>query len=1219
MIEMASQQDSRALMVRTGSMYNFFQKNEDEETAEKAKQLLIKLQQNEYAIAFCGHFSAGKSSMINRIVGENLLPSSPIPTSANLVKIKSGEEYARVNFKEGNPRLYPAPYNYETVKTYCKDGDTIQSIEISHTTDKLPNDACIMDTPGIDSTDDAHRVATESALHLADLVFYVMDYNHVQSELNFLFTKELTNAGKEVYLVINQIDKHRDEELSFEDFKVSVRESFAAWGVRPAEIFYTSLKAEKHPQNEFSKLQQFIHSKLAQRGLLLPTSVLHSLRKLMEEHELFLKERDWETLEKFDAQLAEIPSQEQVLLPSRVEEVEQKLKRISSLLHEKEKAFDTDVNTIISNSYLMPYETRELAESFLQATQDDFKVGLFFAKQKTEQERQVRLEKFFADFQEKVTSQLTWHLKELFIKTLKAEEINDSTLLSKVQTFSVSLSKEVLIGAIKPGARLSGEYVLNYTAEVANMAKNIARLEWKTLKEEYLELLNSRFNLETSLLEDEKKHFSILLEAWSGKQEMIEAQTACMIQMEHILNEPVDEEAFDMTELIEENDQIEIVHEMEIEHDSLIENKPIFQDLGDHSIQKLESKDVDKKGSTVRKLRNAANALSTFPGFKKISTLMLEKAERIEKQSFTVALFGAFSAGKSSFANSLIGDKLLPVSPNPTTAAINKIMPVDEINTHGLVKVYLKREEVLFDDVNRSLSVFEMEAKDFDEALSQIKKIIGGEHSFDAHEKTHFSFLNAFYKGFHPFRTKLGEMITTDVTNFRDFVANEEKSCLVDLIEVHFDCELTRKGITLVDTPGADSINARHTGVAFDYIKNSDAILFVTYYNHAFSKADREFLIQLGRVKDSFEMDKMFFVVNAVDLANNDEEKAEVLSYVHDQLVNYGIRKPTLFPVSSLLAIREKQEDVSNKRSGIMEFENRFYSFITHDLTDMTINSGLMEWKRALDQLRSFVDSANEGIEERQEKIRTLQREQKQIEELLKKQTVEIQAQRLYQEIEELSFYIKQRVFFRFNDFFKEAFNPAVLRDDGRNIKKVLQHALEEFLGDFGFDFVQELRATTLRIEGFMTKLIDESHQALTKESCKLNGELSFSHYQLDEEGTVSFEHAFHALDREIGKKVFVHFKNPKSFFEKNEKRFMQEALNEALQQPAEQYLGKEKDRLKSIYGQHLESGFQGLIKQLLEDTAEYYEGMYAALSNDRQIDQLKLVEKELTSLSSQM
>ena len=54
-------------------------------------------------------------------------------------------------------------------------------------------------------------------------------------------------------------------------------------------------------------------------------------------------------------------------------------------------------------------------------------------------------------------------------------------------------------------------------------------------------------------------------------------------------------------------------------------------------------------------------------------------------------------------------------------------------------------------------------------------------------------------------------------------------------------------------------MNASHTGVAFNYIKNADAILFVTYYNHAFSQADRQFLLQLGRVKDQFELDKMFF------------------------------------------------------------------------------------------------------------------------------------------------------------------------------------------------------------------------------------------------------------------------------------------------------------------------------------------------------------------------
>lgn len=1211
MIETASQMDVKAMEEKIASLHHFFQANGDEETAEKAKQLLIKLHHQEYAIAFCGHFSAGKSSMINRIIGENLLPSSPIPTSANLVKIKSGKEYARVNFKEGNPLLYPAPYNYEKVKTYCKDGDSIQSIEISHATDKLPADACIMDTPGIDSTDDAHALATESALHLADLVFYVMDYNHVQSELNFLFTRELTQAGKEVYLVINQIDKHREDELSFAEFQTSVKDSFAAWGVQPAEIFYTSLKEEQHLYNDFSRLQQFIHSKWDDRASLLKVSVLHSLRKLTEEHDQFLKARDQEQLDSYEAQLAELPVEEQDHLPERVEELSQALNNISSVLERKEQAFDEAVESILKNAYLMPFETRELAEKYLQSAQDDFKVGLFFSKQKTEQERQVRLERFFTDFKEKVTSQLTWHLKELLNRTVKEEEINDSVLLSRIQDFSVPITMEDLAGAVKSGARLSGEYVLHYTAEVAENAKKVARQQSRLWGDAYLELLRKQFKQESLKLEKELAQYTLYLDAWKGKQLLLELQTASMIRMEQMLNGELIEQTSDLAELLHENVQIEIVNKQEMEEP--VEQERVKEMFAEEEAptKNNHSQDAERRKSTVQKLRKSAQALISIPGFKKISNLLLEKADRLEKQSFTVALFGAFSAGKSSFANSLIGEKLLPVSPNPTTAAINKIMPTDENNPHGTVKVRLKSKAALFNDVARSLAAFDRTASDFDEALTQINRLMDGVQDLDVHDKTHFSFLAAFHKGFEAYRNSLGETLITDVTTFREFVANEEKSCLVDLIEVHYDCELTRKGITLVDTPGADSINARHTGVAFDYIKNSDAILFVTYYNHAFSKADREFLIQLGRVKDSFELDKMFFIVNAVDLANSEEEKNDVLTYVHDQLVLYGIRKPTLFPVSSLLAIKEKEEG-SLGHSGIQAFEESFYSFITHDLSDMAINSSLVEWERGIEQLRTFIHSASEGNELKQRKKLALEKEHHELQELLKKADPDAFVHRLHQEIEELTFYIKQRVFFRFNDFFKESFNPTVLRDDGRNLKKALQQALEEFLLDFGFDFAQELRATTLRIEAFMAKLLDEYHQAMTKDLCKLNEELSFSRYQMKEIDTLSFEQAFQSLDRDLFKKVLSLFKNPKAFFEKNEKRFLQDALNEVLQQPSEQYINEEKERLKTFYTAEFEKEFQALLQQFLEESTEYYEGMYATLSNNYPVEELIEIEREL-------
>lgn len=41
-------------------------------------------------------------------------------------------------------------------------------------------------------------------------------------------------------------------------------------------------------------------------------------------------------------------------------------------------------------------------------------------------------------------------------------------------------------------------------------------------------------------------------------------------------------------------------------------------------------------------------------------------------------------------------------------------------------------------------------------------------------------------------------------------------------------------------------------------MKNADALLFVTYYNHAFSKADREFCFSLGALRMRFPLTKCF-------------------------------------------------------------------------------------------------------------------------------------------------------------------------------------------------------------------------------------------------------------------------------------------------------------------------------------------------------------------------
>ena len=63
--------------------------------------------------------------------------------------------------------------------------------------------------------------------------------------------------------------------------------------------------------------------------------------------------------------------------------------------------------------------------------------------------------------------------------------------------------------------------------------------------------------------------------------------------------------------------------------------------------------------------------------------------------------------------------------------------------------------------------------------------------------------------------------------------------------------------------------------------------------------------------------------------------------------------------------------------------------------------------------------------------------------------------------------------------------------------------------------------------------------------------------------GKYSIETALVNLDQQRFKKALSYFKNPKSFFEKNERKFLSEELEVNLQEPAEEYLIEGKERIK--------------------------------------------------------
>jgi len=637
---------------------------------------------------------------------------------------------------------------------------------------------------------------------------------------------------------------------------------------------------------------------------------------------------------------------------------------------------------------------------------------------------------------------------------------------------------------------------------------------------------------------------------------------------------------------------------------------------------------------TAERLRRVSMEIQDVPGMQAQANALRERAERLEANRFTVALFGAFSAGKSSFANALMGNLVLPVSPNPTTAAINKIMPPTETHPHGTVRVVVKSRAEVEQDVLRSLEVFGLTAESLDSGLAALDQIDVAQVPPNA--KPHYTFLKAVTKGLPDMAPHLGKELLVDMQAFKGFVAKEEKACFAAYIELYYACPLTEQGIVLVDTPGADSINARHTGVAFEYMKNADVVLFVTYYNHAFSQADREFLLQMGRVKDSFEMDKMFFLVNAADLASSREELNGVIAHVEKNLLTCGIRHARIYPVSSQTALLARMHEAGKltasaeklyrqrtgtgegeplkpaaqawELSGMAAFEQEFLRFTLEELTQIAVSAANGEIRRAQDTLRGFMEMAQSDEEVREQRRQAARHTRETVLQAVSALSTAPYERDLAKEREELLYYVKQRLFFRFNELYGLAFNPAVLKEDGRNMKQALQGCLKELLRSVSFDLTQELRATTLRLENFINKLGASLVSDMQREIQSHTAGLGLAPYQPSRVETLAFDEEL-PVSLSSFQPALSLFKNTKDFFEGNGKTRLREELEKLMQEPVTSYLAKAGGQLDDQFA----TVFRGMTdrerQRVVAQVEEYFTGVLAAL--DMHVDTAALAAKQ--------
>ena len=1176
-----------------------FELNEDRTRFEKLMLFGEKLHKEEYMIGFAGHFSAGKSSMINALTGGDLLPSSPIPTSANIVKVrKAAEDYAVIHLTDGKSAKYEGHGFSNAVKSFSKDGAAVSLVEIGHQESTLPEGITVMDTPGVDSTDDAHRISTESALHLADLVFYTMDYNHVQSELNFSFTKELMRYNPNVYLIINQIDKHRESELSFDQFKESVESSFNMWGVKPKGIFYTSLMVHDHPHNDFHEVKAIVEGSMENWKDNFIKNAKQTLVKLKDEHDIYLQEEIEEAKEAASLIVAEDEWDKGKEFKAEITDAQKTLSLFTDDMFIRN--FDRARNELIQNASITPYETRELLKDYLESRSSRFKVGFLFGAKKTAEERLQRKEACAENIDKLVHTQIEVHLRLLMKNTLKEAGILTDEQSLAVDAMDLSIPFKTIEDHFTVSDVITGDTVLNFAKQMKTNITSAYRQLTEEWKLEMADILMTVGNNTSQALNEKILSLTKKIEAISNVEEL----TSRLEQSDEIVGNPptyliegrdalikswATEEIHELTEFVEEEQYVE---------EMIVQNHERIPD------QSSQMASLRAEGVAAEAM-HVSSVVKAIPSFSGMADFLHAKAARLNGQEFTVALFGAFSAGKSSFSNALIGEHILPVSPNPTTATINRIRPVSAENENETADVMLKTESRMTEDVRRSFEALGIIVKTLEEAYEKADEAIEAQ-LVDEKLQIHKAFIAAFKKGYGHYQRALGTILTVPQGEFVKFVAEEERSCFVESIDFYYDCELTRKGITLVDTPGADSINARHTDVAFEYIRNADAILFVTYYNHAFARADREFLVQLGRVKDAFELDKMFFIVNAIDLAKNEEEANAVKSFVTNELQQFGIRHPRVHGISSIEALEAKIE--KRKDPFMAPFENAFHYFLENDLRELAVQALEEETEKTVERLASLISRTELNMLRKAERLQELTVLEAEVLKRYENGFGEVLNRNAVNELTELIHYILQRVFLRFNDFFKEGYNPSTFAN--KPAQQALQLALDDTVNMVGFDITQELQVTNLRMLNFITKQLKDRQRLEAKILKEKDETFAPTLYEPEESKMLSFENPF--PNPAAYNRVNRLFKNDRSFFEKGDREKLKDRLEELLKIDTENYLNEEKQQLEAWVLEWIKQEAGGLQVHLLKECVAQINSERTLLEENDKIEEWRAVYDKL-------
>lgn len=138
-----------------------------------------------FLLVVVGEFNAGKSALVNAMLGEKVLPEGATPTTSRVTLVKWGEKAAEQVLDENfSVYTYPLP---------------------------LLKELNIVDTPGTNAVIRYHERLTDEFVPRSDLVLFTTSADHPLTESERQFLERILAWGKKIVFALNKADIIEDE------------------------------------------------------------------------------------------------------------------------------------------------------------------------------------------------------------------------------------------------------------------------------------------------------------------------------------------------------------------------------------------------------------------------------------------------------------------------------------------------------------------------------------------------------------------------------------------------------------------------------------------------------------------------------------------------------------------------------------------------------------------------------------------------------------------------------------------------------------------------------------------------------------------------------------------------------------------------------------------------------------------------------------------------